>query len=70
MIKKVTKTDDRIKGANIFNGQLLDEDGNVIDIIGDLKALFGEECYFDVVASYTAKEDIDIEDLKSKEADE
>lgn len=70
MIKKVTKTDYRIKGANIFNGQLLDEDGNVIDIIGDLKALFGEECYFDVVASYTAKEDIAIEDLKSKEADE
>lgn len=55
MIKKVTKTDYRIKGANIFNGQLLDEDGNVVDIIGDLKALFGEECYFDVVASYTRK---------------
>lgn len=67
MIKRVTKTDYRIKGANIFNGKILDEDGNEINIAEDLAAVFGEECYFDLVASYSKKEDIDIEDLRDKD---
>ena len=58
-IVKTIKTDYKLKDVCFDNGNLIDEDGEVIDLIKALAAIFGDEP-FDISASSTDKVNYDL----------
>ena len=64
-LKKVTKWDGKMKSLHFEGNDLINEDGEIVDLNKHLKAAY-EDKYFDI--SFTAKEeelisvDTDIED--------
>ena len=62
-LKKTTKLDGKLKGLHFENNDLIDDNGEIIDIAKHLKAAYGDK-YFDL--SVTTKEEeileIDVED--------
>lgn len=62
-IKKTVKTDMVIKEAKLFNGKIIDEDGNVIDLIETIEKIYGEEVEFKLTLTRSTSEEIDIEEL-------
>lgn len=53
-IKKVTKWDGKIKGLHFEGNELIDENGEIVDLNKHMKAAYGDR-YFDI--SSTAKEE-------------
>ena len=58
-IIKTTKTDYKLKNVCFDNGNLISEEGEVIELIKVLELIFGEEP-FDISASNTDKVNYDI----------
>lgn len=56
-ITRTTKTDYKNKGLVISNNELVDADGTVVDIVADLKKVYGENP-FDLSVTMSVKEDI------------
>lgn len=60
--KKTIKYDGRIKGLHIVNGQLVNLDGEIIDIISILERVYGEKP-FDLSTTTKTEESIDPDQL-------
>ena len=61
----ITKTENltyKLKDVNFQDGHLVDENGEIIDLISHLKAVFGD-AFFELVAKSTNKEDIEISNV-------
>lgn len=67
-LKKTTKFDSKMKGLHFEGSDLIDENGEIIDIAKHLKAAYGDK-YFDL--STTSKveeiEEIEVEDIEDEE---
>ena len=70
MIRKEKKLTYKIKNASFAgNGQLLDEDGEIINLVHDLEKVFGAEL-FDITVNSASKEDLEIEDFNKNKEEE
>lgn len=69
MISKTTKIDYKLKKACFCNGNLINEDGEVIDLMRELYAVFKNEC-FDLSVSSTDKVDYTVDYFEKKDDEE
>lgn len=60
--KKTIKYDGKIKGLHIVDGELVNLDGEIIDIISILERVYGEKP-FDLSTTTKTKESIDPDQL-------
>lgn len=59
-VKKTTKYDGKLKSIRVINGNIVDENGEVIDLISALSRAYGENM-FDLSTTSKEEEIIDIE---------
>lgn len=62
-IKRSIKTDVVIKTARVVENSLIDEDGEVIDIIDVASKLYGEGEEFKLTLTRSTSEEVDIEEV-------
>lgn len=68
-IKKTTKYDGKLKGVHIVDNNLIDAEGEVIDLISVLSKVYGEG-FFDLSTTAKEEEIIDVEEADEAELDE
>lgn len=61
-VKRTVKTDMMIKSARLVEGNIIDEDGEVIDLMDTIQKIYGEDTEFKLSLSRTTSEEIDIEE--------
>lgn len=67
MITREQKTTYKIKGASFMgNGSLCDEDGEVIDLMKNLKLIFADDT-FDISITRSSKDNLEVEDFEGVE---
>lgn len=67
MLVKTIKTNYTQKGVSFMgNGQLCDENGEIIDLMKELYACF-PDCEFDISVSCTEKHNVDVPGLENRE---
>lgn len=62
MITKTSKIDLKLKDVCFSDGHLVDENGEIINLLDNLKAVFGSEV-FTLTATVSTKEEYTIEDF-------
>ena len=65
-IKKTTKYDGKLKGCSIFNGKLVDNEGEIIDLIDVLEKVYGDRP-FDLSTTCKTEEIIEVEEFEEDE---
>lgn len=68
-IKKTTKCDGKLKGVHIVNGNIVDVDGEVIDLVSVLSKVYGEN-FFDLSTTAKEEEIIDVDEADDATIDE
>jgi hypothetical protein len=63
MIKRFSKIEYKQKAIAFKDGHLEDEDGNIIDLVNDLKTVFGAT-EFSISASKGSNDNLDIDDFE------
>ena len=61
-IIKTTKVDYRLRDVQFQDGVLVDENGEAIDIVKNLKTIYGDR-EFTITATVTSKKEYDVEDF-------
>jgi hypothetical protein len=65
-IKKTVKYDGKLKGVHIIEGKLVDDNGEIIDILDILTKAYGEKP-FDLSTTTKTEEIIDIDDMEEEQ---
>lgn len=68
-IKKIVKYDGKLKGVHIVEGNLVDTDGEIIDLISILSKVYGEN-YFDLSTTNKKEEILDVDQAEEAYFDE
>lgn len=68
-IKKIVKFDGKLKGVHIVDGNLVDLDGEIIDLISILSKVYGEN-YFDLSTTNKKEEILDLDQVEEAHFDE
>lgn len=68
-IKKTTKYDGKVKGIHIVNNNIVDADGEIIDLISILSKVYGDN-FFDLSTTCKEEEIIDTEEADEASFDE
>ena len=66
-VKKTTKVDILLKEAKIVDGNIIDENGEVIDLISAIQKVYGEDVEFKLTLTRSTSEEIDVEVLEDEE---
>lgn len=64
--KRTIKTDMVIKNARVVNGQVVDEDGMIIELTDAIAKIYGED-EFKLTLTRSTSEEIDVDDLDDEE---
>ena len=62
-IKKTTKYDGKLKGVHIVDGNIIDAEGEIIDLVSVLSKVYGEG-FFDLSTTAKEEEIIDVEEVE------
>ena len=68
-IKKIVKYDGKLKGVHIVDGNFVDLDGEIIDLVSILSKVYGEN-YFDLSTTNKKEEILDLEQADDAYVDE
>ena len=68
-VKKTTKYDGKLKGVRIVDGNIVDSEGEIIDVISILSKVYGEDT-FDLSTTYKEEEYIDTDIDTENDEDE
>ena len=63
-VKKTTKTDMMLKNARLVEGQIIDEDGEIVDLMEAIQKVYGEDTEFKLTLSHSTSEELDIDELE------
>lgn len=66
-VKKTTKVDMLLKEARIVDGEIIDENGEVVDLIAAIQKVYGEDVEFKLTLTRSTSEEIDVEVLEDEE---
>jgi len=62
-VKKTTKYDGKLKGVRIVNNNIVDADGEIIDLVSVLSKVYGDNV-FDLSTTCKEEEIIDVDDAE------
>lgn len=62
-IKRTIKTDMVLKNARVINGNVVDEDGEIVDLTEAIFKIYGEDVEFKLTLTRSTSEEIDIENI-------
>lgn len=62
-VKKTTKYDGKLKGVRIVNKNIVDADGEIIDLVSVLSKVYGDNV-FDLSTTCKEEEIIDVDDAE------
>jgi len=62
-VKKTTKYDGKLKGVRIVNNNIVDADGEIIDLVSVLSKVYGDNG-FDLSTTCKEEEIIDVDDAE------
>ena len=62
-IKRTIKTDMVLKNAIVINGNVIDEDGEIVDLTDAIFKIYGEDVEFKLTLTRSTSEEIDIENI-------
>lgn len=68
-VKKIVKYDGKLKGVRIVDGNFVDLDGEIIDLVSILSKVYGEN-YFDLSTTNKKEEILDLEQADDAYVDE
>lgn len=60
------KVDVKMKSIHFENGDLIDQNGVVVDLLNDLKTVYGDKD-FDLSATFTKKDEHEVSDFKEND---
>lgn len=60
-VKKTTKYDGKLKGVHIIDGNIVDAEGEIVDLVSVLSKVYGEG-FFDLSTTAKEEEIIDVEE--------
>ena len=65
-VKKSYKTDLTIKAARLVDGNVVDEDGVIVDLLEAIQKIYGEDVEFKLTLTRSTSEELDIEELEEE----
>lgn len=68
-VKKTVKYDGKLKGIRIVDNNIVDADGEIIDLVSALSKVYGEG-FFDLSTTAKEEEFIDVEDIQEVDIDD
>lgn len=68
-IKKSVKMDAVLKDARLINGNIIDDTGEIVDLMDIIKKIYGEN-EFKLTLSRATSEEVDIEELEEIDIDD
>lgn len=68
-IKRTIKTDMVLKNARLLGGNVVDENGEIVNLTEAIAKIYGED-EFKLTLTRSTSEEVDIEELEEVEADE
>lgn len=66
-VKRTIKTDMILKNAVLADGEIVDENGEIVDIIGAISKIYGENVEFKLTLTRSTSEELDIDDINDEE---
>ena len=69
-VKKTTKTDMMLKNARLVEGQIIDEDGEIVDLMEVIQKVYGQDTEFKLTLSRSTSEELDINELEEVDIEE
>lgn len=66
-VKKTTKVDMILKEAKIVDGNIIDENGEIIDLVDAIQKVYGEDVEFKLTLTRSTSEEIDVEVFEDEE---
>jgi hypothetical protein len=66
-VKRTVKMDMVLKNARLVEGNIVDEDGIIIDLMEAISKIYGEDVEFKLALSRTTSEEIDIDEIENEE---
>lgn len=66
-VKKTTKVDMILKEAKIIDGNIIDENGEIIDLVDAIQKVYGEDVEFKLTLTRSTSEEIDVEVFEDEE---
>ena len=63
-IKRTVKTDMVLKNAKLVDGNVVDDSGEIIDLVEVIQKIYGEDVEFKLTLTRSTSEEIDIEELE------
>lgn len=66
IVKKSTKTDVILKQGRVIDGNIVDDDGVVVDLVDTILKTYGEDMEFKLTLTRSTSEEIDVEDLEEE----
>ena len=67
-IKRTVKTDMVLKNARVLNGNVVDEDGEIVELIDAIEKIYGDN-EFKLTLTRSTSEEVDIEDVEEVDVD-
>lgn len=68
-VKKTTKYDGKLKGVHIVDNNIVDSEGEIIDLVSVLSKVYGEG-FFDLSTTAKEEEIIDVEEVEEMDIDD
>lgn len=68
-IKRTIKTDMVLKNARLLDGNVVDENGEIVNLTEAIAKIYGDD-EFKLTLTRSTSEEVDIEELEEVEADE
>lgn len=66
IVKKSTKTDVILKQGRVIDGNIVDDDGVIVDLVDTILKTYGEDMEFKLTLTRSTSEEIDVEDLEEE----
>lgn len=66
-VKRTIKTDMILKNAVLAGGEIVDENGEIVDIISAISKIYGEDVEFKLTLTRSTSEELDIDDINDEE---
>ena len=60
-IKRTIKTDMVLKNARVINGNVVDEDGEIVDLTEAIFKIYGEDVEFKLTLTRSTSEELELE---------
>ncbi len=69
-IKRTVKTDIIAKEARVIDNSIIDDNGEVLNLVDIVKKIYGEDVEFKLTLTRSTSEEVDIEEVEEVDIDD